>query len=631
MQFEQFLGRLKGVKSAGGNTKLAFCPGHNNTNTQALHVSPANDRILLKCFAGCAPEDITGAMGLKLDDLFYVQRNGHSATTFTIDELAEAKGFDLAFLSKMGVTQDKGAVVFHYLLMSGQRAPRQRLRLALSGDKRFLWNKGDGKPVPYGLWQLEAWRKEQDTLILCEGETDALTFWHHGMAALGIPGADNCQLLQLPHVRLFPKIIICRENDQGGETFEKGCIGRLGNLDYDGSIRVVECSHAGVKDANELHLKLLGDAGGFEAEWGALLEQARAVELQRTGLEIFEDSMIERKEVHWLWPNRIPLGKLVLYVGHPGLGKSFAALDLVAHLTNGADWPDEIPNSVKADSIVFSAEDSMADTIIPRLEALGAVKGHTRLVRRTKEADQSGQIVKRAFSIRKDLPLLEKALDRHPATKLIVVDPISAYMSNVDTHKNAEVRIDVLDPLAELAERRNVTVLAVTHFNKGASGNSLERVSGSIAFPAAARIVWTFTRDPEDHSRRLMLQGKNNIGPEMDGLEFRIISAENGAATIAWKHEPITEKFESIMRREQESARGEAETMNKVEQTCDWLREVLRNDSLPVADLESRARAMNISERTLNRARKMAGVKVRRDGNGWTAFLEGSQGCHIPT
>ncbi len=123
---------------------------------------------------------------------------------------------------------------------------------------------------------------------------------------------------------------------------------------------------AQVKDPNELHVKLLGQASAFMSEWEALVFQARAIELPLTGIEVFGADQIEEKPIRWLWRHQVPLGKLVLYVGAPELGKSFAALDAAARLTNGATWPDGSPNGVIADAIIFSAEDGMADTIVPR-------------------------------------------------------------------------------------------------------------------------------------------------------------------------------------------------------------------------------------------------------------------------
>ncbi len=189
MQFDVFVSKLKGVKQAGAGV-LAFCPAHNNTNTQALSVSRGETGIVLKCHNGCETAHICESLGIGLSDLFYASRNGHTSNSstngaaprpgLTLEQFASAKGLKPDFLRQMGVSEDKGSLVFHYLLMDGQRAPRQRIRLSLDGDKQFIWNKAEGRPVPYGLWQIKEARSRAETvLVLVEGESDALTLWHH--------------------------------------------------------------------------------------------------------------------------------------------------------------------------------------------------------------------------------------------------------------------------------------------------------------------------------------------------------------------------------------------------------------------------------------------------------------------
>jgi hypothetical protein len=46
-------------------------------------------------------------------------------------------------------------------------------------------------------------------------------------------------------------------------------------------------------------------------------------------------------ELKWLWPERIPLGKITVFSGDPGLGKSYVALDIAARVSNGSEWPGE--------------------------------------------------------------------------------------------------------------------------------------------------------------------------------------------------------------------------------------------------------------------------------------------------
>src|SRR5262245_45815399 len=65
-------------------------------------------------------------------------------------------------------------------------------------------------------------------------------------------------------------------------------------------------------------------------------------------------SQFPSRQVHWLWPNRLPLGKLAILDGDPGLGKSLIALDLCARLSTGREFPDGSPGPTAAASIILN-------------------------------------------------------------------------------------------------------------------------------------------------------------------------------------------------------------------------------------------------------------------------------------
>jgi hypothetical protein len=488
---DSVVAKLKGVKRDGAGYK-APCVCHNET-TASLDIRDGESAVLIHCFGcGAGAEQVCPAIGMEVRDLFFNSRNGHASNgsgasnrPLTLEAFAKRKGFTTEFLTEQGISQAGNSLTFKYLLMNGQRAPRQRIR-TVSG---FLWNEAKGRPTVYGLWRIPQSRKQRvSDMYLVEGESDSLTLWAHGFTALGIPGASNCETLQAPHVNGFSRIYIAREPDQGGETFEKGCVARLANLEFRGAVRVIEMQRAAVKDISDLHVKHLNQAGVFETELALLVEMAQAVDLPIVGLEAFDASSVEERKVEWLWRNRVALGKLTLFVGAPGLGKSFTALDFAARVSREANWPDWGSNETVGRTIVFSAEDGIQDTIIARLKAQNANLANVTVCKRIREMNESGEMTRRGFNLTRDLPHLERLLDQHPDTKAVIIDPVSAYAGRADTHKNAEMRTEVLDPLSEMAERRELAVVAITHWNKG-SGNPLERVSGSIAFPAAARQV----------------------------------------------------------------------------------------------------------------------------------------------
>jgi hypothetical protein len=198
-------------------------------------------------------------------------------------EFAERKKLPVEFLNGQGVHQDRGTLIFRYRDMSGQRAKRQRFR---TGEHGFGWVPGPGRPILYGAWQLHDWRKRDvSDLYLVEGESDSLTLWHHGYAALGIPGCSNCELLAIAHVRDWKRVFIVREDDEGGVTFEKGMTARLAKLEHRGEVRVIEMEKLEVNDVSDLHVKLHPDAQAFRSQLAMLVKALRLITLPIAGLE----------------------------------------------------------------------------------------------------------------------------------------------------------------------------------------------------------------------------------------------------------------------------------------------------------------------------------------------------------
>jgi putative DNA primase/helicase len=335
------------------------------------------------------------------------------------------------------------------------------------------------------------------------------------------------------------------------------------------------------------------------------------VGLQRDGL-----ADVEEKEVRWLWPNRIPLGHLTLIAGEPGLGKSFVTLDIVAKTTvTGGMWGDGVQKTVCGEALIFSAEDSASDTIKPRLVKLGADVNLVAAPRRVHE-EHNGKIVKRLFNLVDDLPKLEDELKHRPTARLVIIDPVSAYLGGTESHNNAKVRGDVLGPLSILAEDYDVAIVAITHLNKG-DQQGLGRISGSIAFPAAARIVWMVARDIEDKAKRLMLFGKGNLGPEMTGLAFQIIgdpANSKAQPDLQWIDGDIDETYADFQRRENQKHAGGRHN-DALDEAMEFLREHLRGGKLPREEVFKAAKGEGISIPTLKRAADRLGIlKPRNEG-----------------
>ena len=191
-----------------------------------------------------------------------------------------------------------------------------------------------------------------------------------------------------------------------------------------------------------------------------------------------------------------------MLAGHPGLGKSQLALAIVSIVTTGGRFPVNGARAECGSAVILSAEDDAEDTIRPRLDAVGADLARCRVVGAVHDRDDTGRDHMRGFSVVDDMPRLATALAEIGDAVLVIVDPITAYLGATDSHRNAEVR-SALTPLTHLAAEHRVAVLAISHLRKSLEGEAIPRVSGSLAFVAAARAAYVVTRDPANENRRL--------------------------------------------------------------------------------------------------------------------------------
>ncbi len=316
---------------------------------------------------------------------------------------------------------------------------------------------------------------------------------------------------------------------------------------------------------------------------------------------------VKPEPLRWLWPGRIALGKLTMLAGDPGLGKSSLTIDIAARLSRETPWPDATSEHNSAGgTVLLTAEDDLADTIRPRLDAAGA--DVSRII--AMQAVRHGNGAARMFNLALDLPALDAAIRQCDGCRLVVIDPITAYMGKTDSHKNADVRA-LLAPLGELAAKHRVAIVGVSHLNKGGAGSAMYRTMGSLAFVAAARAAWVVACDRDDHTRRLLLPVKNNLAPNTGGLAFTLRQAENGMPTLAWDARPVNVSADEVL-----ALQGHDEERSAREEAAEWLRELLAGGPVKSTDAQKQAREAGIKESTLNRAKRVTGVVTKRDGFG---------------
>lgn len=324
---------------------------------------------------------------------------------------------------------------------------------------------------------------------------------------------------------------------------------------------------------------------------------------------------IAPQPIKWLWSGRLPLGKISLLIGDPGLGKSLVTISIAAAASVGACWPDGA-EGISCGALLLSAEDDAADTIRPRLEAAGADLERVHILYAARQIDDSDRSLIREFCLQKDIAVLDDLLETHPDIRLVVIDPLSAYLAGVDSHNNAEVR-GLLAPLSELAARRGVAVLCVSHMNKAAGQNPMYRATGSLAFTAAARAVWLVTRD-EQSGRRLLLPLKCNLSLEPHGLAFNIESPDGDVPVVRWFSEPVTVSAAEALAAEH----GPSEH-SELREAIEWLRDLLEAGPLPAREVKAQARESGIAWRTVRRAQERLRIRPAKTAfaGGWSWAL----------
>jgi hypothetical protein len=310
-------------------------------------------------------------------------------------------------------------------------------------------------------------------------------------------------------------------------------------------------------------------------------------------------SLLHSSPVDWLWTGRLALGKLAMLDGDPGLGKSLLALDLCARLSTGWPFPEDAGTPEPARALVLNAEDSESDTIRPRLAALGADLRRIFVV----GPDESG--TGPPLRLPDQIELLGLVLARTRA-RLVVIDPVAAFLdATVCDASDRGVR-RALGPLARLAEAHRCAVVLVRHLNKRGRGRSLYRGAGSIGFLGACRSGWLVGRDPDDPARRVLAQVKNNLAPPQPSLAFALESTGGPQPRLVWLGRSRW-SADDLLR---DDAPGSLTRPR--DRVAAFLAEFLRAGPRTSRDLWEASRERGLSKRTLYRARRELRIRIER-------------------
>lgn len=271
-------------------------------------------------------------------------------------------------------------------------------------------------------------------------------------------------------------------------------------------------------------------------------------------------------------------------IGH---WKKMLMLNIAAALSNGTPLPGDNEPREPINIIYNTAEDGLGDTIKPRLIAAGANCEKINTINESIKTITMTDERLRNNTIRTN-------------TKLLILDPIQAYLgANKDMNKANEIR-PIFAQLGRMAEDNECAVVLIGHQGKNQMYTELQSLLGSTDQVAAARSILTVTKSPNNNQLSLINHTKSSLAQKGKSLSFRI----NEQGKIEWG-DFVDNQIEV------------EEKITKTEATKDFLKNFLSNGSRPQSEIMIAAREMDISERTLNKAKAELKIKSYKKENMW--------------
>lgn len=608
---------------------MAVCPGHSGGKEQTPSLSVRegdSGKVLLNCMAdGCSTDAVLSGLGMVVADLFPPKEEPSgrrdagkaklSDPRVTLAAFADFLKLPAKFLEEQGLENHTGGVSLSFRDEDDKLLFR-KIRKHLTDKKlKYRYETTGTAVVPYGLWRLpDISKADNKYLVICEGETDCLTLWHHGIHALGMPGATTADKLLPEYVRGVEEVYILQEPGAAGETFVRQLGERLAAIGWTGTAKQVRMPDDD-KDPSQMHK---AGPGTFKARFRKLYTAAQPLDAPRIEDMFVTLDDVEEQAIEFLWWPYLVKGGLNIVMGAPGEGKGQTTMALAAAVTAGAPFPGSTVAREPADVLIFSPEDNINRIIKKRFRLSGGDGKRAHVF--------NFEVGEFGFEA-DDLIRLEAALDKwRPA--LVVFDPYAKFSENININNANEVGRS-LRPLSAIFERRNITCVLVAHTKKGAVTQAIEGLSGSIQVSAIVRSVVGIYRNPKKRptateSHGLWTHVKHNNSPQGESVEFTVTNGEDNFSRFAWGN-LVGTSAQDIATGQSGGGGGNGyggdSSGGATEAATEFLAGMFESagngsGELSAADVQRLAREMGISQATLHRARTKMKVECKRVGFG---------------
>lgn len=581
-----------------GDQVDAQCPAHDDhAPSLSVTYNRTTGKVLVNCHVGCAPDEVIAALDLTWSDLFDTESEDQ-------DRVRRPE-----IVATYDYADEHGEVVFQKV----RYAPKDFRVRRPDGRGGWTWKLGDTRRVLYRLPELRAAVAAGKTVLIAEGEKDA----DRAVAELGVAATTNFEGAakegQRPkwrreyaeQLRGATRVIIVADNDPAGYAHAAavhaslvGVVGQVGI--FRAAVDEPKADLSDHLDAGHRldHLALVDQTA--DTSDGNQADSGRSV--------LVTLSTVQPERLEWLWQGRLPAGKLVTLDGDPSLGKSTLGVTFAAHVSTGKPWPDG-EHCIAGDVVILSAEDGLADTIRPRLDAAGGDPERVHALTAVREVNASGSITTRPPTLA-DVTAIREVVEQTGA-RLLIVDVLMAYLpGKVDAHRDQDVR-GVLHRIAELADATGCTMLLLRHLNKSSGGSPMYRGGGSIGIVGAARAGFLVALDPEDETEtvRVLACVKSNLAAMPNSLSYRLVSAPGrDVAHIEWIG-ASTHRAADLLRTDTDE---QGERDDAAAFIHDFLTEA--GGSALARDVQDAGRKRGYSKTTMHRAAQKLRVVKEKDG-----------------
>lgn len=331
------------------------------------------------------------------------------------------------------------------------------------------------------------------------------------------------------------------------------------------------------------------------------------------------------RPTRWLWPGRIPMGRLTLLAGDDSAGTSLVAMDIAARVSREAAWPDAPPPTEPdleagvADArseagtptttpagkkstrvIVCTARDELAETVAPRLLRAGADMRRVRCLDGAWRGRPDWRSRwTRDVRLPEDFGSLRAAIRELPDMRLLILDPIEPFFASTLGRSESYME-QAADALRAIALQMDVAIIGVTELRRG-GGRGLIPAARPKALTSLARAAWGIVRYPQSPGRSLMVPLKMLVDGEGPPLEFTCsdgrINWIEGAATLTTEDLPRAERMGA-----------------KASTAAAWLLKLLSGGGRLACEIQQLARESGISRTLLRTVTAELGIRMERIG-----------------